>query len=66
MGSWFRQFEALIWAATLAAASLLFAYQSFATKEYVELRHNSAMDVLQDIKESQREMRSDIKELMKK
>lgn len=50
MGKWFRQFEALIWAATLAIASLAFMYTSFATKEYVDQKHQSVVGILQDIK----------------
>lgn len=49
MGKWFRQFEALIWAVSLAAATLAYTYQSFATKEYVEMKHESVMDVLNRI-----------------
>lgn len=52
MGRWFRQFEALIWAATLALASLAFVYTSFATKEYVDQKHQSVVGILQDIKAS--------------
>ncbi len=47
---WFKHFESLIWAATLVAASLVFAYQSFATKEYVDQKHESVVNILQDIK----------------
>ena len=54
MGKWFRQFEALIWAASLAIATLAFAYQSFATKEYVNQKHESVMDVLTEIRASVR------------
>lgn len=52
MGKWFRQFEALIWAVTLALASLAFVYTSFATKEYVDQKHQSVVEVLRDIKSS--------------
>ena len=51
MGRWFKQFESLIWAATLALASLAFVYQSFATKEYVDVKHQGVMDVLTEIRE---------------
>lgn len=50
MGKWFKQFEALIWAATLALATMAYTYQSFATKEYVNQKHESVMDVLKDIR----------------
>lgn len=52
MGKWFKQFEALIWAATLALASLAFVYTSFATKEYVDQKHESVMDVLHRMDDS--------------
>lgn len=57
MGKWFQQFEALIWAVTLALASLAFVYQSFATKEYVNVKHDGVMDVLKEIREDVRELR---------
>lgn len=43
---WFKQFEALIWAASLALATLAYTYQSFATKEYVETKHEGVMEIL--------------------
>lgn len=49
MGKWFKQFEALIWAASIALATLAYTYQSFATKEYVDTKHESVMDVLNRI-----------------
>lgn len=49
MGRWFKQFEAIIWAASLALATVAYTYQSFATKEYVETKHESVMDVLNRI-----------------
>lgn len=52
MGKWFKQFEVLIWAVSLALASLAFVYQSFATKEYVDTKHSSVMGILEDIKTS--------------
>lgn len=52
MGRWLKQFEALIWAASLAVASLTFMYTSFATKEYVDAKHLSVVGILQDIKAS--------------
>ena len=52
MGKWFKQFEALIWAATLALVSLAFVYTSFATKEYVDNKHESVMGVLSEMRES--------------
>ncbi len=54
MGRWFKQFEALIWAATLAVASLAFAYGTFATTLYVDTKHEGVMDVLNEIRESVR------------
>lgn len=47
--SWFKQFEALIWAATLALTSLGYVYASFATKEYVNQKHDGVMKVLEKI-----------------
>lgn len=52
MGGWFKKFEALIWAASLAMASLAFVYTSFATKEYVDTKHAGVVQMLQDIKNS--------------
>lgn len=62
MGKWFRQFEALIWAVSLALASLAFVYQSFATKEYVDVKHEGVMDVLREIRTDVREMRQNERE----
>ncbi len=61
--NWFKEFEALIWAASLAVATLAFIYTSFATKEYVdskhanvlaimETKHQSEINLLQDMKSS--------------
>jgi hypothetical protein len=52
MGKWFSQFQALIFAASLVASSLLWVYSTFASKEYVEQKHDGVMDVLRDIKTS--------------
>lgn len=52
MGGWFKKFEALIWAATLAMASLVFVYTSFATKEYVDVKHAGVISMLQGMKDS--------------
>lgn len=57
MGKWFGQFQTLIWAVTLALASLAFVYQSFATKEYVNTKHDGVMEVLREIREDVRELR---------
>jgi predicted nucleotidyltransferase len=52
MGKWFKQFEALIWAVTLAVVSLTYVYGSFATKEYVEEKHTSVVETLKHIQET--------------
>lgn len=62
MGKWFRQFEAIIWAISLALASLAFVYQSFATKEYVDMKHEGVMDVLKEIRTDVREIRKNERE----
>ena len=49
MSKWFKQFEALIWAATVALASMGYVYASFATKEYVDQKHNSVVQILERI-----------------
>jgi hypothetical protein len=51
MGTWFKQFESLIWAASIALCALAYCYDSFATKEYVNQKHDSVMDVLKDLRE---------------
>jgi hypothetical protein len=58
MGNWFKQFEALIWMATIALVSLIFVYQSFATKEYVDIKHEGVIDILKEIREDVRELRN--------
>lgn len=58
MGSWFKQFESLIWAVTLALMSLIFMYSSFATKEYVDIKHEGVMELLKDIRDDVREIRA--------
>lgn len=50
MGKWYKQFEALIWAATVGVGLLTYAYSSFATKEYVNEKHAGVMEVLNDIR----------------
>jgi hypothetical protein len=57
MGKWFQQYQALVWAVSLALASLVFVYQTFATTQYVDVKHESVMTVLQDIREDVREIR---------
>lgn len=52
MGKWFFQFEKLIWIATLALVSLAFVYSSFATKEYVDVKHDGVVTLLTQIKDS--------------
>jgi hypothetical protein len=49
MGRWFKQFEALIWAASLIVASMAYVYASFATKDYVDNKHESVMEILHRI-----------------
>jgi len=58
MGNWFKQFEALIWAATIALACLMFMFQAFATKEYVELKHENVIDILSEIRTDIREIKN--------
>ena len=58
MGKWFKQFEALIWAATIALACMLFMFQAFATKEYVDIKHEGVMDILREIRTDVREIRA--------
>lgn len=52
MGKWLKDFQALIWAATIAVGLISYAYQSFATKEFVNTKHESVMGVLSEIRES--------------
>lgn len=52
MGKWFKQFESIIWAISLGAATLAYCYQSFATIKYVDEKHQSVMEVLRDIQTS--------------
>lgn len=49
MGKWFQQFQSLVWAVTLALAVMAYCYQSFATKEYVDRKHEGVMDAVKDI-----------------
>lgn len=58
MGKWFKQFEALIYIATIAVACMLFMFQAFATKEYVDIKHEGVMDVLREIRTDVREIRA--------
>lgn len=46
MGKWFQQFEALIWAASIALISLVYIFQAFATKEYVDAKHENVVNTL--------------------
>lgn len=62
MGSWFKQFEALVWAATIALGALVFVYQAFATKEFVNVKHEGVMDVLKDIRQDVRDIRHELLE----
>lgn len=57
MGKWFSQFEALIWFCAIVLGMFAFAAQVIATKEYVDVRHESVMDVLNEIREDVREIR---------
>lgn len=58
MGKWFKDFEALVWAATIAVGSMVFIFQAFATKEYVDTKHEGVMEVLKEIREDVREIRA--------
>lgn len=58
MGGWFKQFEALIWVATISVVSLVFMYATFATTQYVDAKHEGVMDVLQEIRQDVREIRA--------
>ncbi len=57
MGSWLKHFEALIWFAGIALACLVFVYQAFATKEYVDIKHEGVIEILREIREDVREIR---------
>lgn len=57
MGKWFKQFEALVWAATIALGALVFVYQAFATKEYVDIKHEGVVNILTEIRQDVREIR---------
>ena len=50
MGKWFKQFEALIWAITIAMGFVVFIFQAFATRDYVDAKHESVVETLRDIK----------------
>lgn len=56
--SWFHQFESLIWAATLALASLAFVYTTFATTKYVDTKHEGVLEILHSIQEDVHEIRT--------
>lgn len=60
MGKWFVDFQALVWAATIALGALAWTYSSFATKEalnekdqslrsYVDQKHNSVLHILERV-----------------
>ena len=66
MGKWLKQFESLIWAAMLALTSLAFVYQSFATKEYVDVKHNGVLLILEDIRDSVKKIDERTYELARK
>lgn len=51
MGKWLKDFQVIVWAATLMAISLVWAYQSFATIAYVDQKHAGVMDILKDIQD---------------
>lgn len=63
MGSWFKKFEALIWAATIAFMSLAWIYATFTTKEalaqkevqitqMVELKHAGVVGILTQMQDT--------------
>lgn len=67
MGKWFRQFEALIWAASIGIMVVAYAYGAFATKDFVdqkveliEAKHESAVSILKEIREDVKQIRGDI------
>lgn len=61
MGPWFRQFEALIWAASIAVGVLIYALGALATKDYVNLKHESVTIILTEIREDVKEIKAELK-----
>lgn len=66
MGAFFKQFEALIWTASTTVGVLLWAYTSFATKEYVNQKHESVVQILSDIRDTVKTMEQRQYELVRR
>lgn len=49
MSKWLKEFQGLVWAATLIAVALVWAYQSFATIAYVDQKHQGVLEILHEI-----------------
>ena len=62
MGPWYKQFEALIWAASVALGVLIYTIGAFATKEYVNLKHESVTEILHEIREDVRDIKTELRE----
>lgn len=65
MGKWFKQFEALIWAISLGVATLAYCYTSFATRSYVDAKHESVMDAVKDIQITTHQIQQQVFEIAK-
>lgn len=57
MGKWFNQLEAIVWVAMLSLGAITFIYSAFATKEFVNIKHDGVMEVLREIREDVKELR---------
>lgn len=60
--NFFKKYETLVYFITVLLGLVTFVFQSFATKEfvkeYVDVRHDSVMKTLSEIREDVREIRN--------
>jgi hypothetical protein len=61
MNNFFKRFEAVIWATSTGVGICCWAYTSFATQKYVDMKHESVKEVLVEMREIQREDHDSIK-----
>jgi hypothetical protein len=58
MDNWYKKHQGIIWLLTITVSLVAYAYTTFATVSYVDLKHENVMDVLREIRTDVREIRS--------
>lgn len=65
MKNWFKNFQAFMYPVTIFAVAIVYAFESFATRTYVDDKHKSVTETMEKDKKQVLEVLSEIKETLK-